>query len=241
MITIIPAIDIIEGKCVRLSQGNYHQKKIYATDPLEVAKAFEGAGLTHLHLVDLDGAKAQHSVNWKVLETIANHTSLKIDFGGGIKTDRDIATAFNTGAKQITCGSIAVKNPAVLLGWITKYGNDSIILGADVCHKKIAVQGWTENTDIELEAFVKGYIAKGIKYVTCTDIATDGMLSGPNLPLYQELIRSIEGVQLIASGGVSSIDDIKQLNRIGAYGVIIGKAIYEEKITLKQLEAFNAC
>ncbi len=240
MIKIIPAIDIIDGKCVRLSQGDYDQKTIYNSNPLEVAKSFEGAGIEHLHLVDLDGAKAKHIVNWKVLESIAGQTKLSVDFGGGIKSDEDVNIAFSAGAEQITCGSIAVKSPELMQSWIEKYGSEKVILGADAKNRKIAVNGWTEDAGIDLFQFVKEYLEKGVQYVTCTDIATDGMLSGPNVTLYKEILEEMPSIQLIASGGVSDIKDIHSLNETGAYGVIVGKAIYEGRIALKDLAQLNA-
>ena len=239
MIKIIPAIDIIDGQCVRLSQGDYQRKKVYNTNPLEVAKSFEDAGIEQLHLVDLDGAKAKHIVNWKVLETIANNTSLKIDFGGGIKTDEDIKTAFKAGAHQVTCGSIAAKNPRKVLDWLAEYGNERIILGADAKDKLIAVSGWMEETGIALEKFISEYIKKGLRYVICTDIAVDGTLAGPNINLYKELINTFPEMMLIASGGVSQFDDIVALDKAGIYGVIVGKAIYEGKIDLKQIASLH--
>lgn len=252
---LIPAIDIIEGKCVRLSQGDYTTKKIYNESPLEVAKAFENHGIKQLHLVDLDGAKASHIVNYKVLEEIATKTDLLIDFGGGLKSDEDLKIAFNSGARQITGGSIAVKDPETFGNWLITYGGDKIILGADVHHKQIAIAGWVEETELKLIPFVKDYQKKGVKYVICTDIQKDGMLQGPSIPLYKELLAStmvhktsvtasgVEdreefGINLIASGGISSMDDLKALNSIGCEGAIIGKAIYEERISLKELESY---
>ncbi|WP_276392027.1 1-(5-phosphoribosyl)-5-[(5-phosphoribosylamino)methylideneamino] imidazole-4-carboxamide isomerase [Eudoraea chungangensis] len=252
---LIPAIDIIEGKCVRLSQGDYTTKKIYNESPLEVAKAFQNHGIKQLHLVDLDGAKASHIVNYKVLEEIATKTDLLIDFGGGLKSDEDLKIAFNSGARQITGGSIAVKDPETFNNWLITYGGDKIILGADVHHDKIAIAGWVEETELKLIPFVKDYQKKGVKYVICTDIQKDGMLQGPSTPLYRELLAStmvhktsvtasgVEdkeefGINLIASGGISSMDDLRALNTIGCEGAIIGKAIYEERISLKQLESY---
>lgn len=241
---IIPAIDIIEGKCVRLSKGDYDTKKVYNENPLEVAKQFEDAGIEYLHLVDLDGAKAKHVVNYRVLEQIATKTNLKIDFGGGIKADEDLYIAFNSGAKQITGGSIAVKNPKIFQSWIDKYGWKKIILGAD-CHEgKIAISGWQEESTEEVIPFIKNYQKHGIQYVICTDIAKDGMLQGPSIDLYNNIITKCsnaskdQSIKLIASGGVSSIGDIPKLKSIGCEGVIIGKAIYENKISLYQLEKY---
>jgi len=237
---IIPAIDIIEGKCVRLSKGDYETKKVYNEDPLEVAKSFEDAGLQFLHLVDLDGAKEKHIVNWKVLEKIATKTSLHIDFGGGIKSDEDLRIAFESGAEQITGGSIAVKEPVKFTSWITKYGASKIILGADALKGKIAVSGWQEETDQEIEGFIKEYVDKGIEYVISTDISKDGMLEGPSFELYQSILEKLPKLKLIASGGVSSIEDLVQLKENGLEGAIVGKAIYEGKVSLTDLEKINA-
>jgi phosphoribosylformimino-5-aminoimidazole carboxamide ribotide isomerase len=235
---VIPAIDIINGQCVRLSQGDYSTRKIYDTDPLAVAQRFEDAGIAHLHLVDLDGARQGKIINWKVLENIAANTTLQIDFGGGIKTDKDIEMAFNSGAVQVTCGSIAVKNAEVVFNWIDKYGSEKLILGADVKGKMVAVNGWTETTTMSIEDLLNQYLNTGLETVICTDIATDGMLQGPNLALYEEIIGNYPSVSLIASGGVSSIDDLKALQDIGLYGAIVGKAIYENKISLMDLKTF---
>lgn len=232
---IIPAIDIIEGKCVRLSKGDYNTKKIYNENPLEVAQQFEDAGLEYLHLVDLDGAKAKHIVNWKVLEKIASKTQLKIDFGGGIKSDEDLKVAFESGAKQITGGSIAVKEPDLFSSWITAYGADKIILGADALEGKIAVSGWQEESDLEIEAFIQEYVSKGIEYVISTDIAKDGMLEGPSFELYESILKKIPKLKLIASGGVSNMDDLIKLKEQGLEGAIVGKAIYENRVSLKEL------
>lgn len=236
MIQLIPAIDIIDGKCVRLSQGDYNRQKTYNENPLEVAKSFQDHGITRLHLVDLDGAKAQHIVNHKVLENIATHTNLTIDFGGGLKTDDDLRIAFESGASMITGGSIAVKNPNQFLSWLNQYGSDKIILGADAKDKKIAVTGWLENTDCQLLDFLADYIGKGVNQVICTDIAKDGMLQGPSTALYQEILAAHPTLWLIASGGVSNMNDIIELDAAGVPAVIFGKAIYEGNITLKQLE-----
>lgn len=235
---IIPAIDIIEGKCVRLTQGDYGQKTIYNEDPLEVAKEFEDAGLKYLHLVDLDGAKAKHIVNWKVLEKLANQTSLNIDFGGGIKSDKDIQIAFECGAKQITGGSIAAQNRELFLSWLGQYGAQKIILGADAKDGKIAVSGWQEDTNLQVIDFIGEYQQAGIEYVICTDIAKDGMLQGPSLDLYKKILEECQGIKLIASGGVSNMKDVEQLAELGMEGCIIGKAIYENKITIKELSQF---
>lgn len=235
-IQLIPAIDIIDGKCVRLSQGDYAQKKVYNENPIEVAKEFEDHGVKRLHLVDLDGAKAQHIVNYKVLENIASHTSLTIDFGGGLKTDDDLRIAFESGAAMITGGSIAVKNQAVFTSWIDKFGGERIILGADVKDKKIAVTGWMEDTDTDLLPFIGGYKQKGISKVICTDIAKDGMLQGASVDLYKEILAAYPDLFLIASGGVSSMADIEKLEEAHVPAVIFGKAIYEGKISMKELE-----
>ncbi|KJD32886.1 1-(5-phosphoribosyl)-5-[(5-phosphoribosylamino)methylideneamino] imidazole-4-carboxamide isomerase [Tamlana nanhaiensis] len=241
---IIPAIDIIDGKCVRLSKGDYNTKKIYNENPLEIAKQYEAHGIEYLHLVDLDGAKASHIVNHKVLETIATKTNLKIDFGGGLKTDNDLRIAFESGAKQITGGSIAVKKPEVFESWLSKYGSDKIILGADANNEKIAISGWLEESDEELIPFVQNYMSKGVSYVICTDIAKDGMLQGPSFDLYKKMLnechseRSEESLKLIASGGISKFDELPKLAELGCEGTIIGKAIYENKISLKQLEEY---
>ena len=235
---IIPAIDLIDGKCVRLSKGDYATQKIYNEHPLEVAKAFEDHGIQHLHLVDLDGAKSKHIVNHKVLEDIASKTSLKIDFGGGLKSDEDLKIAFESGAHQVTGGSIAVKEPGVFEQWIETYGSEKIILGADVQGDRIATNGWLETSDHRLVDFVKDYHAKGIQYVICTDISKDGMLEGPSFEVYVDLLAAQSGIKLIASGGISSFDELPRLAAMGCEGTIIGKAIYENRITLAALENF---
>lgn len=240
MIEIIPAIDIIDGKCVRLSQGDYEQKKVYNVNPLEVAKMFEGVGVRRLHLVDLDGAKAQHIVNYKVLESITNSTSLVVDFGGGLKSDDDLRIAFECGARMVTGGSIAVKNPTVFRSWIEKFGSEKIILGADVKDEKIAVGGWLETTQTDLIPFVQDYHKAGVNKVICTDISKDGMLQGPSIELYKKILAEIPSLYLIASGGVSSMADIEQLQEAGVPAVITGKAIYEGKIKMADLEKFLA-
>ncbi len=237
---IIPAIDIIDGKCVRLTQGDYQQKKIYNEHPLEVAKAFEAAGIERLHLVDLDGAKAGAIVNYKVLENIANQTKLHIDFGGGLKSDQDLKIAFECGAKQITGGTVAVKNRDIFLNWIAVFGPEKIILGADVREEKIAVQGWLQQSEIWLNDFLRGYIEQGVLYCICTDIAKDGLLEGPAGELYAALINEFPGLKLIASGGVSLMDDLLKLKELGCFGAIVGKAIYEGKISLKEIDRFHA-
>lgn len=235
---IIPAIDIIDGKCVRLSKGDYDTKKIYNEDPLEVARSFEDHGIQYLHLVDLDGAKSSHIVNHKILESIASKTALKVDFGGGLKTDKDLEIAFECGANQITGGSIAVKNPEIFKSWIMKYGAEKIILGADARNKKIAVSGWLEESKQEVIPFIQNFEAEGIKYVICTDISKDGMLEGPSFELYTEILEETKDIGLIASGGISAFDELPKLKELGCEGVIIGKAIYENRISLKQLENY---
>ncbi|WKD86613.1 1-(5-phosphoribosyl)-5-[(5-phosphoribosylamino)methylideneamino] imidazole-4-carboxamide isomerase [Polaribacter huanghezhanensis] len=256
---IIPAIDIIDGKCVRLSKGDYKTKKIYNENPLEVAKEFEQAGIEYLHLVDLDGAKASKIINYKVLELIASETNLNIDFGGGLKSDKDVEIAFNSGANQITGGSIAVKNPELFEKWIVQYGSNTIILGADANNGKIATNGWLEKSEQEIIPFIQNYQKKGIEYVISTDIAKDGMLSGPSFELYSEILKECRmsvraqsrtndlstaleetnnSLKLIASGGISTFDELPKLAAMGCEGVIIGKAIYENRISLKQLEQF---
>lgn len=234
---IIPAIDIIDGKCVRLSKGDYNTKKVYNEDPVEVAKEFESFGIQYLHLVDLDGAKSKHIVNQKVLENIARSTSLYIDFGGGLKTQEDIETAFNSGAKQITLGSVAVQNPEFCFGMIEKYGAEKIILGADCENRKIKTSGWLEESDNDVIDFILQYQEKGILSTICTDIAKDGMLEGPSTELYIEILYKTS-VQLVASGGISGIADVYKMKEIGCTGTIIGKAIYEGKISLEQLQNF---
>jgi phosphoribosylformimino-5-aminoimidazole carboxamide ribotide isomerase len=245
---IIPAIDIIDGKCVRLTKGDYSTKKIYNENPLEVAKEFEAAGIEYLHVVDLDGAKASKIINHKVLELIASKTNLKIDFGGGLKSDKDLEIAFNSGANQVTGGSIAVKNSEIFESWIAQYGSDKIILGADFYPDKtggkIATNGWQEESSLELIPFISEYQQKGIVYVICTDISKDGMLQGPSFETYAKILRecNVEPVEtslkLIASGGISAFDELPKLAALGCEGVIIGKAIYENRISLKQLEKF---
>jgi len=252
---VIPAIDIIDGKCVRLSKGDYTTKKVYNEHPLEVAKAYEDHGIEYLHLVDLDGAKSKHIVNHKILEQIATKTTLKIDFGGGLKTNEDLHIAFESGAQQITGGSIAVKDEATFSSWIASYGADKIILGADAMNEKIAVSGWEEASNEDLVPFIKRYQAKGIQYVICTDISKDGMLEGPSFELYKKILKKTEvqqttigmsgvedknvpGIHLVASGGVAAFPELARLREIGCEGVIIGKAIYENRISLSQLEEF---
>lgn len=235
---IIPAIDLIEGKCVRLTQGDYAQKKIYNENPLEVAKSFEGIGIKRLHLVDLDGAKKGEVVNLKVLENIASKTSLVVDFGGGIKKDQDIANVFDAGASIATIGSIAVKNKELFFTWLKKYGADKILLGADVKEDKIAIGGWLETTDISIFGFIKENMKEGVTTIFCTDISKDGLLQGPSIELYTKIKKEFVNLQLIASGGVSTYTDLEELKKIGCSGVIVGKAIYEERITMKQLKEY---
>ena len=235
---IIPAIDIIDGQCVRLTKGDYNTKKVYNENPVEVSKAFEGAGIQYLHVVDLDGAKASHIVNHKVLEAIATKTNLKIDFGGGLKSDEDLKIAFESGAHQITGGSIAIKNPNTFQRWIATYGADRIILGADCKHEKIAISGWQEESNLDVIPFIKDYRAKGISYVICTDISKDGMLKGPSFSLYKRILSNVNSIKLIASGGISKYEELPKLLDMGCEGVIIGKAIYENRISLKEIEQF---
>lgn len=233
---IIPAIDIIDGKCVRLTQGDYAQKIIYNENPLEVAKEFEAAGLKRLHLVDLDGAKEGTVKNWAVLQQIAANTSLSIDFGGGIKQDKDLKIVFESGAAYATVGSLAVKQPEIFQGWLNDYGADKFLLGADVKSEKIAVAGWLETTDINIYDFLTDYVAKGVQQVFCTDVSKDGKLEGPSIDLYQKIIEKFPSLWFIASGGVSSIEDLHALKAIGCSGAIVGKAIYEGRIQLTELK-----
>jgi phosphoribosylformimino-5-aminoimidazole carboxamide ribotide isomerase len=238
-IEIIPAIDIIGGKCVRLSQGDYDRKTVYNENPLEVALMFEDAGIKRLHLVDLDGAKAKYIVNYKVLERIASKTDLIIDFGGGLKSDKDLKIAFDSGAAMVTGGSIAVKEPETFLSWLEKFGSEKIILGADAKDGKIAVSGWQESTDLPVIEFISEFHKKGITKVISTDISRDGMLSGPAFGLYADIMETLAAVEIIASGGIASMDDVYKLEEMGVPGVIIGKAIYEGKISLKEIEKYN--
>jgi phosphoribosylformimino-5-aminoimidazole carboxamide ribotide isomerase len=232
---IIPAIDIIDGKCVRLTQGDYAQKKIYHENPLDAARSFEAAGLTHLHLVDLDGAKHGKVVNWGVIESIVKETSLRVDFGGGIKTTEEIERLVNMGVRQVNLGSIAVKEPDKITEWLEQFGHQRIILSADVKNEMISINGWQHDSSINIVTFLRDYIQRGIENVTCTDISTDGMLSGPNIELYKKVLLSFPQLNLIASGGVSTLEDLHELQTIGVDGVIVGKAIYEGKISLEQL------
>ncbi|MCX6298805.1 MAG: 1-(5-phosphoribosyl)-5-[(5-phosphoribosylamino)methylideneamino]imidazole-4-carboxamide isomerase [Bacteroidetes bacterium] len=235
---IIPAIDIIDGKCVRLTQGDYAQKTIYNENPLEVAKQFEAAGLKRLHLVDLDGAKAGTVKNWAVLQEIAAYTTLSIDFGGGIKKDKDLNIVFESGAAYATIGSLAVKEPDTFLEWLRVYGADKFILGADVKSEKIAVAGWLETTDINIYDFLQDYISKGILQSFCTDVSKDGKLEGPSIELYKNIVKKFPSLYFIASGGVSCLDDLTALKELGCAGAIVGKAIYEGRIALKDLTNF---
>jgi phosphoribosylformimino-5-aminoimidazole carboxamide ribotide isomerase len=237
-IEIIPAIDLIDGKCVRLSQGDYDRKTVYNENPLEVAKMFEAAGLRRLHLVDLDGAKAGHIVNHEVLEQVATKTNLVIDFGGGLKSDKDLEIAFNAGAAMVTGGSIAVKSQEAFLVWLEKYGSEKIILGADAKNGMIAISGWLEKTELPVVDFISAYFEKGIRKVISTDISRDGMLSGPAFELYAKILETLPDVEIIASGGIATMGDILKLNEMGLTGVIVGKAIYENRITLEEIERF---
>ena len=238
MIELIPAIDIIDGKCVRLSQGDYDTKKIYNEKPLEVAKEFEANGIQRLHVVDLDGAKSSHVVNYKVLDAIAGHTSLTIDFGGGIKTDEDLVIAFENGAHMVTLGSVAVKKPELFKKWLHQYGAEKIILGADVKDNRISVSGWMEEGPQELMPFLTNYTQEGVSKVLCTDISRDGMLQGPSIELYKQVMQRFPTMHLIASGGVSGVDDIIRLDDAGIPAVVFGKALYEGRITMKDLKRF---
>jgi phosphoribosylformimino-5-aminoimidazole carboxamide ribotide isomerase len=237
-VRIIPAIDIIEGKCVRLSKGDYSTKKIYNENPLEVAKAFEDHGIQHVHLVDLDGAKSKQIINHKILELIASKTSLKIDFGGGLKSDDDLRIAFESGAHQITGGSIAVKDPEIFNKWLSKFGSEKIILGADCHNENIAVSGWQEESKLKVLPFIKDYHEKGISYVICTDISKDGMLEGPSTELYKTILSQNPDLKLIASGGISNLKDLENMKNIGCEGAIVGKAIYEGRVSLKEVYEF---
>jgi len=236
---IIPAIDLIDGKCVRLTQGDYSSKKEYHSDPLEVAKSFEQKGVRRLHLVDLDGAKAKKVINLPVLERIAKNTKLIVDFGGGVRSDEDLEKVFGAGAQQVTCGSVAVKNPDLADKWINKYGADKLILGADVKNEMIAVSGWEENTNVEIIPFLQRYFEMGFRKVICTDISKDGLLQGPSTELYQKIIAAFPGLDLIASGGVTTFEDVLNMKEIGAYGAIIGKAIYEGTLNLEEILAID--
>ncbi|WP_375581498.1 1-(5-phosphoribosyl)-5-[(5-phosphoribosylamino)methylideneamino]imidazole-4-carboxamide isomerase [Marivirga tractuosa] len=236
---IIPAIDIIDGKCVRLTKGDYNQKTEYNDNPLEVAKEFEAAGIQRLHLVDLDGAKAKKVVNLEVLKSIANNTNLTIDFGGGVQSTEDLKAVFDAGANQITGGSIAVKNEALFTEWIEEFGGEKIILGADVKAEHIAIHGWQESSEKHIFDFLEHYLAKGLKYVICTDVSKDGALQGTSNQLYQDILDRFPDVKLIASGGVSKLEDLYTLEKMNVYGVIVGKAIYEKRINLSDLKQFQ--
>lgn len=231
---IIPAIDILDGKCVRLNRGDYNHQTIYSEDPVEVAITMEAHGIQFLHVVDLDGARSRHVVNYKILQAITTRTNLKTDFGGGIKSDTDVDIAFDCGAQQITAGSIAVTDPEVVLRWLEQYGADKIILGADCKDKMIATHGWEKQSGLNVLAFIAAYSDKGIEHVICTDIAKDGMLEGPSFQLYKDILDSVK-INLIASGGITSLQDLQHLKETGCAGAIIGKAIYENKISLKEL------
>ena len=236
--TIIPAIDIIDGKCVRLIKGDYKQKTIYHEDPLVAAKQFEDAGLKRLHLVDLDGAKAGRVINWKVLAKIADQTNLVIDFGGGIKTEKDLQMVFNAGSEMAAIGSIAVKNEQLFLQWVNDYGAQKFFLGADVKDEKISIGGWLENTSVDIFSFLEKYLAQGINDVFCTDISKDGMLEGPAMELYKQIVEKFSDIKLVASGGVSNVNDLHALKNIGCAGAIVGKAFYENKISLAEIKQF---
>ena len=235
---IIPAIDIIGGNCVRLEKGDYRKQKTYDTDPLAVARSFEEVGIERLHLVDLDGAKSKHVVNLNTLESISQNTNLKVDFGGGVKSDADVEKVFAAGAQQVTGGSIAARDNGLFLSWVQRYGAEKIILGADVLDKKVMVSGWQEGTSLELDEFLTFYLDRGLQYVICTDISKDGMLAGPAFDLYHDILAKYPTVKLIASGGVSHMEDLHRLRDLGLFGAIVGKAIYESKITLEDISQF---
>ncbi|MGL6267750.1 MAG: 1-(5-phosphoribosyl)-5-[(5-phosphoribosylamino)methylideneamino]imidazole-4-carboxamide isomerase [Chitinophagaceae bacterium] len=236
---IIPAIDLIDGKCVRLTEGDFSQKTIYNESPVEVAKQFESAGIKRLHLVDLDGAKAGKVINWKVLEAITRETALVVDFGGGIKTADEVQKVFDLGARYATVGSIAVKNEPLLLSWFEKYGADKFLVGADVKNEKLAISGWLETTGVDIIDFINKYMGHGIRQLFCTDVSKDGKLEGPSLDLYRKIMQHFPQLHFIASGGVSSIEDLNALKEIGCKGVIVGKAIYENRITLSELSTMK--
>lgn len=240
MIEIIPAIDLMDGQCVRLTKGDYATRKTYSSDPTSMARSFEDAGFRRLHLVDLDGARSGHVVNHRVLESIASHTALTVDFGGGVKTDEDLQTVLDCGAAMVTVGSLAVKRPELFAQWIESHGADRFVLGADARDGKISVSGWEEDSDRELIDFIKEYMQRGIRHVLCTDISRDGMLAGPATSLYREVLAACPTCQLIASGGISSLDDIRELEAAGVPATVVGKAIYEGKVRLESLQAFNA-
>lgn len=236
---IIPAIDIISGKAVRLTKGDYNQKKEYSDSPVGVAKTFEQAGITNLHLVDLDGAKAQKPQNLEVLQSITNETNLKVDFGGGVKSNESLEAVLKAGAQQITAGSIAAKNPELVYSWLKEFGAEKVILGADVIDEKIAISGWQEDSGLDLFPFLERYMAQGVSYCICTDVSKDGMLQGPSIALYKKILKEFPNLKLIASGGVAELDDLKELKDIGVYATIVGKAYYEGRITLEQLSEFK--
>jgi len=240
MIEIIPAIDIIDGKCVRLSQGDFETKKVYSESPLETARQFEAAGITRLHMVDLDGARQGKLINLASLSDVASNTNLKLDFGGGIKTKEDVLSVLNAGAGMINIGSIAVKQPALVSAWIEEFGSEKILLGADVRDEKIVTQGWQVSTDIGILKFIEDFVRRGIKQIFCTDVAKDGLLEGTSIDLYKKILGKFPGLHLIASGGVTSINEIEALKAIGCAGVIIGKALYEGRIKLGDLKKFLA-
>jgi phosphoribosylformimino-5-aminoimidazole carboxamide ribotide isomerase len=236
---IIPAIDVISGKAVRLTKGDYNQKKEYSDSPLEVAQRFEQAGITHLHLVDLDGAKAQKPQNLEVLEVISSKTRLRVDFGGGVKSGESLEAVLKAGAQQVTAGSIAAKDPEMVFSWLKHYGAEKVILGADVIDEKIAISGWQEDSGLDLFPFLEQYLAKGVTYCICTDVSKDGMLQGPSIELYKKIIKEFPQLKLIASGGVAELNDLYELREAGLYGAIVGKAYYEGRISLDELAAFN--
>ena len=236
---IIPAIDIMNGKCVRLSQGNFNQQKTYSENPLDVALSFKDAGLKHLHVVDLDGAKAGQVKHWEIVEAIATKTNLKVDFGGGIKTEADVNQLFDIGVQQVNLGSIAFKEPEMVKEWLNWFGNERIILSADSNHERLAVAGWQDQTKVSVIDFIMDFVQSGLQFATCTDIAKDGMMAGPNVELYNKILSAIPSLKLMASGGVNTLADLEALKSVGCYGCIIGKAIYEDSITLKELSGFE--
>lgn len=236
---IIPAIDLISGKAVRLTKGDYNQKKEYSDSPVEVAKTFEQAGISNLHLVDLDGAKAQKPQNLAILKAISSETNLKVDFGGGVKSNESLEAVLEAGAQQITAGSIAAKDPELVHSWLKEFGAEKVILGADVINEKIAISGWQEDSGLDLFPFLERYMAQGVTYCICTDVSKDGMLQGPSVALYKKILKAFPSLKLIASGGVAQLSDLHELQEIGVYGTIVGKAYYEGRITLEQLAEFK--
>ncbi len=232
---IIPAIDLIDGKCVRLSQGDYNRQRTYSESPLDMAKTMEDAGIQYLHLVDLDGARLGKTVHWNILENIANNTNLQVDFGGGLKTSEDLRQAFESGARQVVIGSVSVQNPERVENWGKEFGFERIILAADVHGKKVATHGWMETSDLELATYISNFSSLGFRYFLCTDIARDGMLNGPAFELYEEIIRQSPKIKLLASGGIRNIGDLTKLREMGLDGAILGKAIYEGKISMNEL------